>query len=352
MSSQYEELSKVKLLVPSNPNKATKIVGGEASGILNWNDIRYSHFYDIYKAMLNNFWQASEINMSDDIKMWKSTKLNNRERDAFLNIIGLLSILDSVQPNFIAAIKEYISDPSIKAIFSIVEQQEVVHNQSYSYCLASIEKLSEQNRAFEMARTEPKIYERNKHITDIYEEVRENPNVYTVCKALVASIVLEGINFYSAFAFFYNLARNQKLLKTSTMISYINKDELAHSYFMSQVLRAVIGENPEVDQDGEFSNWVYDFVKKAVELEIEWSEYALRDINGIDMNEMCQYVEYLGNKRLRMMGLEDLWDADENVMPWIKVFSDDSFNKGNTDFFENKSRQYSKTSDANGFDDL
>lgn len=69
--------------------------------------------------LLGNFWTPFEINMSDDIKQWHT--LSERERDAFLHIIGLLSILDSVQPNFIGAMKEYITDPSVKAIFSIIE---------------------------------------------------------------------------------------------------------------------------------------------------------------------------------------------------------------------------------------
>ncbi len=62
-------------------------------------------------------WTPFEINMSDDIKQWHA--LSERERDAFLHIIGLLSILDSVQPNFIGAMKEYITDPSVKAIFRL-----------------------------------------------------------------------------------------------------------------------------------------------------------------------------------------------------------------------------------------
>ncbi|GMB09889.1 ribonucleoside-diphosphate reductase beta chain [Thermolongibacillus altinsuensis] len=343
-------LTKVKLLEPSNPNKATSIINGKASGILNWNDIKYSHFYDIYKTLLGNFWTPFEINMSDDIKQWNM--LSERERDAFLHIIGLLSILDSVQPNFIGIMKEYITDPSVKAIFSIIEQQEVVHNQSYSYVLASIEKLSEQNRAFEIARTTPQVYERNKHVINVYEAFRQQPTVHTFCQALVASLVLEGINFYSGFAFFYNLARNQKMLKTSTMISYINKDELCHSYFISQLVRAVLWENPEVDVHGAFSEWIYEYIDQAIQYEIEWSRFVLREIDGIDVNEMTKYIQYLGNKRLRMLGLEDRYEATENSMPWIRVFSDENINLGKTDFFEARPRSYAKTTDINGFDEL
>jgi hypothetical protein len=41
-------LKKSPLLAPENPNKATAIVGGLASGILNWNDVMIAfHLADI-----------------------------------------------------------------------------------------------------------------------------------------------------------------------------------------------------------------------------------------------------------------------------------------------------------------
>ena len=56
-----------------------------------------------------------------------------------------------------------------------------------------------------------------------------------------------------------------------------------------------------------------------------------------------------------MIGVDTLYEGyEENPMLWIKAFVEDE-NTGNntkTDFFENKSRQYVKVSDDNGFDDL
>ncbi len=344
-------LDKVKLLTPEFPNKPNAIVGGEASGILNWNDLKYDQFYEIYRKLLSNFWIPSEINMSDDIKMWKS--LSEKEKSAFLNIIGLLSILDSVQPNYLSRVKEYITDTSASAIISIIEQQEVVHNHSYSYVLSSIEKKDEQDRAFEMARTIPEIYKRNKHVIDVYEEFSNNPTLETLCKSLVASVCLEGLNFYAGFAFFYNLARNQKMVKTSTMISYINKDELTHAYFITSLLKLIMQEHPELNENGGFNSFVDKYMKEAVELEIEWSKYALSDIEDIDLNEMADYIKYRANKCLNMMGFEAIYEGvSENSMPWIRVFSDENMNAGKTDFFENKSRQYTKVTEENGFDEL
>ncbi|MBC8924822.1 ribonucleotide-diphosphate reductase subunit beta, partial [Escherichia coli] len=68
------------------------------------------------------------------------------------------------QTRFIYNIAEYITDPAVHANAAIIAQQEVIHNESYSYVLASITNLQEQNRVFELARTHPTIIKRNEPI--------------------------------------------------------------------------------------------------------------------------------------------------------------------------------------------
>lgn len=344
-------MRKIRLLEPDNPNRSTGIVDGYTSGVLNWNDIPYPQFYEIYKSLRSNFWTPEEISMAKDIKKWN--ELDDAEKKAYKRIIGLLAILDSVQTNLIARVSDYITDTSVHANFVEIASQEVIHNQSYSYVLSSIVNLEEQNEVFDSARTDPEIMKRNQLIIDMYDEFDDNPTPLTLAKALLGSIILEGINFYSGFAFFYNLARQQKMVGTSTMISYIQRDEMQHGHFISMVLRALLAENPEIDRNGEFTDFVYKTIDEAVQLEITWSHEVLSDVKGIDLVEFDGYVKYIANKRVRQLGMDDLYEGyDENVMPWVKSFSDDSMNNTKTDFFEQKSRSYGKLSDDNGFDDL
>ena len=101
-----------------------------------------------------------------------------------------------------------------------------------------------------------------------------------------------------------------------------------------------------------FINWVYDTFRQSVDLEIEWSNYVLKDVKGIDVTEMSGYVKYRANKMLRMMGLSELYEGyTENPMKWIRAYVD-NFDGTKTDFFEQRSRQYTKMSELNGFDDL
>ncbi len=346
-----KRIQKIKMLTTGNPNKATAIVGGDASGIVNWNDIRYQQFYDVYKKLLANFWIPDSISMTKDIKEW--SKLTEKEQEAFLTIIALLSSLDSVQTRFVLEAALSTSDPSVYAILAVIAQQEAVHNQSYSYVLSSIEKLDVQNRTFNSAKDDPRIQKRNKFILDLYEDFRVNPTPLTMAKALVGSLILEGLNFYSGFAFFYTLARRQLMVGTSTMISYIQRDEMQHGFFIAMMLRAILNENPDIDADGSFTRFTNETFELAVEQEVEWSRSVLDGIEGIDLEEMEAYVKYLANKRLGTLGLPELYPGhDENVMPWIRAYSDESINNTKTDFFEQKARSYSKVSDDNGFDDL
>lgn len=349
MMTIHTPLTKIKLLNPEHPNKSTGILNGKSSGLLNWNDIAYPQMYDLYQTLLANFWKAQEINMQDDIKQWDH--LSDTERDVFLRINTQLASLDSLQTPTMTMVMDYVTDSSFKAIFAVIAQQEAVHNESYSYILSSLVSVAEQNARFDQAKSDPVVRKRNEGILDAYEEFRQNPTPQTLFQLGINSINLEGIYFYAGFAFFYHLARQQKMLKTSTMISYIQRDEMQHAYFIGQFVRILLTENPELNNEENIA-YIYRSVDQAVQLEKEWAHYILADIDGLDLEEFGHYVEYLANKRLRQLGVDNLYEERSNPMPWIQVFGDDMMNGTKSDFFEQKSRTYSKVSQSNGFDEL
>ncbi|WP_420913234.1 ribonucleotide-diphosphate reductase subunit beta [Indiicoccus explosivorum] len=342
-------LTKIRLLNSEQPNRSTGIINGRSSGLLNWNDIAYPQMYDLYQALLANFWKAQEINMQDDIKQWDA--LTETEKDVFLRVNTQLASLDSLQTPTMSKVMDYVTDSSFKSIFAVIAQQEAVHTESYSYVLSSLVPLAEQNARFDQAKEDPLVQKRNRLILDAYEEFMESPAPDTLFRLAVNSINLEGIYFYAGFAFFYHLARRQKMLKTSTMISYIQRDEMQHAYFIAQFIRILLAENPELNTEANAA-YVRESIGSAVELEKEWADHILADIEGIDLGEFKGYVEYLANKRLRQLGFDNLYESRDNPMPWIHVFSDEMMNETKSDFFEQKSRAYSKVSQSNGFDEL
>ena len=342
-------LERIRILEPRHPNRSSGIINGTTSGILNWNDIPYPSFYRAYKELSTNFWIPDEVDMKSDAKQYG--ELSAREKNAFDAIIGLLATLDSPQTRFIYNVAEYITDPAAHANAAIIGQQEVIHNESYSYVLASITDLANQNRVFELARTHPTILARNAPIMASYDDFMRERTAETLLRALIQSSILEGINFYSGFAYFYNLVRQNRMAGTGKIISFINRDELAHTKFISEVIRAIVGENPEL-QTGELTDYVHRAFTHAIELEAQWTGEVLDGIDGIDVDEMIGYVKYRANKMAGMLGIETLYaDASGNVMPWIRAYAD-NFTETKTDFFEMRNASYKKTNADNGFDDL
>ncbi|HHY21584.1 MAG TPA: ribonucleotide-diphosphate reductase subunit beta [Bacilli bacterium] len=344
-----EQLQKRKLYDPEAANASTGIVNGRSSNILNWDDVRFTWAYPLYKNMLANFWTPFEINMSHDAKQFPT--LSADEQEAFKKIIGLLAFLDSVQTDYSMRVADYLTDSSLSALMSVLSFQEVIHNQSYSYVLSSIVHKSVQDEVYEYWKHDAVLRERNEFIIDGYNAFIENPTPKTLMESIVYDVILEGLNFYSGFAFFYNLARNQKMVSTSTMINYINRDEQLHVYLFTNIFKQLLIEYPELNNEATH-RFVQDAFIKATELETRWFYHVIGDrIAGIEPEEMTAYLKFTANKRVNQLGVERPFTGYRtNSMKWIKAYQ--HVNDGKSDFFEQKSRQYAKVSTDNGFDEL
>lgn len=344
-----DKLNDRKIYDISAPNKSTGIINGESSNVLNWDDCRFDWAYPRYKKMLSNFWTPFEINMATDVKQY--IQLEDYEKEAFNKIIGLLAFLDSIQTDYSYKVANYLTDSSLNAIMVTLAFQEVVHNQSYSYILSSVTDKKTQDEIFEYWKHDPVLLERNNFIAEAYEKFANEPTIENFLKSIVFDIILEGLNFYSGFAFFYNLARNQKMVGTSTMINYINRDEQLHVDTFIKIFRQILVEYPEYDTP-EMSTFVIETFKKAAELEIKWSHYIIGNkFDGININDLEAYIKFMANTRVNAMGYERPFEGYRtNPMRWIKAYEE--VDLGKTDFFEQKSRQYTKVNIDNGFDDL
>lgn len=341
-------LEKRPIINQSAPNKSTSIINGECSNILNWDDVRFSWAYPKYKKMLANFWTPFEINMSQDIKQFP--ELRKSEQEAFLKIIGLLALLDSIQTDYAGKVADYITDSSISALMIILAQQEVIHNHSYSYVLSSLVPKQKQDEVFEFWRTEPILAERNEFVVNGYKDFAENPSAENLLKSIVFDVVLEGLFFYSGFAFFYHLARNQKMVATSTMINYINRDEQIHVDLFVKIFKEILQENPELNTN-ELSKFVQETFKRAAELEIEWARDVIGSKTGILLSDVEAYIKFYANIRCNQLGYERPFEGYRtNPLRWIVAY--EQVDHGKSDFFEQKSRQYTKVQIDNGFDEL
>lgn len=287
--------------------------------------------------------------MAGDVKQW--AQLSGNERDTALKVIGLLGFLDAIQTDYSGKTSDYLTDSALSALMRTLSFFEVIHNQSYTYVLSSLVSKAEQDATFEYWRDLPVLRERNEFIAKGYEGFTEAPSPQTFLESVVYDIILEGLFFYCGFAFFYNLARDGKLLGTNTMIRYINRDEELHVRLFTQIFRELLAENPELDTPDN-REFVRETFRQAAELEIAWGRHIIGDkFDGLTMDELDAYIRFMANKRVNELGIDRPFDGyRRNPLRWIKAFEDN--NAGKTDFFEARVTSYKKASADNGFDDL
>ena len=67
---------------------------------------------------------------------------------------------------------------------------------------------------------------------------------------------------------------------------------------------------------------VYAMYRNAVEEERSWAEYLFKNGSMIGLNDklLCQYVEYIANRRMKSIGLKPIFDQpmSNNPLPWTQ----------------------------------
>lgn len=214
-----------------------------------------------------------------------------------------------------------------------------LHSQSYAVMVESIS--SNTDDIYELWRKDMMLKSKNDYIANVYEQLADDPTDKTIVKAFYANQILEGIYFYSGFSYFYTLARAGKMLGSSQMIRFIQRDEITHLNLFQNLINSVKKERPELFTSNLIEE-VVEMFKRAVEIEISWGEYITQgSILGLTDDIISRYIKYLADQRMKKVGLPTLYNV-EHPIQWVEQFS--NLNNHKTNFFEAKVTNYAKGS--------
>lgn len=334
------KLEKTKLFNVTGDDSLSeqKIIGGNPTGILNLNNVKYSWVKGFYRVMTGNFWIPERVSMVDD----KVTvvKLTEEEDRAVQSTLAFLIFLDSLQVNNLPNIFDYITDSGVKNLGTIQAFQETIHSQSYQYILEGLYPNKTREAIYNEWRTNPLLRKRNQFIADTMQEFADNPTEEGFKRVLIANLALEGIYFYCGFNLFDQLSSRKKLVQTQKMIDYIRTDEASHCALFTKIIQ----ESMDVRQESE---WIIEFIREAVEQEIEWANHVYGDkILGISPKSTRQFVQHLANKRLRGIGIAPLYEDAQNPYSHLEV-------EGRSNFFESsQNTSYSRSEAVDGWDEF
>lgn len=321
-----------------------RVFGGNPDGMINFTTMRYEWALNLWDTMEANTWFPKEVNLTGDAKDYKL--LSEPEKRMYDIVLSGLMSMDSMQTNNIMDnINPYITAPEINACLSRQSYEEANHSKSYAVMVESISENTDE--IYNLWKTDEVLLEKNKYISLVYQELSENITDIKILLAIVANQILEGIYFHSGFAAMYALGKSNKMVGSTQMIRFIQRDEVTHLLLFQNMFNSVRRERPEMFTK-ELEKSIRDMFRRAVELESAYGKHITQgQILGFTDAIIEQYIQYLADKRLDAIGYKPEYNVSHPI-PWVDGYA--SFNDQRTNFFEGSVVNYSKGSVS--FDDF
>ena len=306
---------------------------------------KYDWAWQKYLDGSANHWMPQEINMTNDIVLWKSEDgLTEDERTIVKRNLGFFSTADSlVANNLVLALYRLITNPECRQYILRQSLEEAIHTHAYQYCIESLGM--DEGEIFNMYREIPCVARKASWGLKYTQEISD-PDFQTgteetdkqLLKNLIAFYcVLEGIFFYCGFTQILSMGRRNKMTGTSEQFQYILRDESMHVNFGIDVINQIKIENPHL-WDDEMKSEAAQMILEGTELEIQYARDTMpRGVLGMNAAMMEEYLKFIANRRLTQIGLEEEFKGVTNPFPWMSEIIDLRKEKN---FFETRVTEY------------
>jgi len=246
-----------------------QVFGGNPDGMLNFTKAKYDWALKLWDTMEANTWFPKEVQMTGDAKDYKN--LTPAEKRMYDLVLSQLIFMDSLQTNNIMDnMNPYITAPEINAILSRQAYEEANHSKSYAVMVESISDNTDE--IYNKWKTDAMLQKKNLFVANSFKALGEELTDESMLLAMFANQMLEGIYFYSGFAAMYSLGKAGKMLGSSQMIRFIQRDEITHLLLFQNMITSTRQEKPELFTE-QLEQKVRQMVRDAVEIESQWGAY-------------------------------------------------------------------------------
>ena len=306
---------------------------------------KYKWAWDKYLAGCANHWMPQEINMQRDIELWKSPNgLTEDERRLVKRNLGFFVTADSLAANnIVLGTYRHITAPECRQYLLRQAFEEAIHTHAYQYITESLGL--DESEIFNAYNEVKSIRDKDQFLIP-FIDVLTDPNFTTgttindqkLLKSLIVfSCLMEGLFFYVGFAQILALGRQNKMMGAAEQYQYILRDESMHCNFGIDLVNTIKMENPHL-WTPEFRDEIKALFFSAVELEYRYAEDTMpRGVLGLNAPMFKGYLRFIANRRAQQIGLDPMFDQEENPFPWMSEMID---LKKERNFFETRVIEY------------
>ncbi len=287
---------------------------------------KYEIFWNLYKKQLESFWQASEVDFSNDFKDYMT--LSSEEKEFVKMILAFFAASDGIV-NFNIQ-KRFMNEIKIQEVLVMLGFQymmENVHGEVYSNMLNNI-ITNETERRYLFNAIEN--IESIKGMKDWAFKWIESKS--SLAYLIFAAGIIEGLFFSGAFAsiFWLKMMRGKNRLFMEGLVKsnkLISRDEGMHTNSDAAMYKFVTPiSNTDANQ----------MIEEAITLVDKFHRDGIKvDMIGMNIRMMDEYIRYVADRLLVLFGYEKKYQA-MNPFPFMELIGLDT--KGN--FFETRPTEY------------
>ena len=302
----------------------------------------YPWAYEAWLTQQRLHWLPEEVPLAEDVRDWKQ-KLTDEERHLLTQIFRFFTQADvEVNNCYMKHYTQVFKPTEVQMMLSAFSNIETVHIAAYSHLLDTIG----------MPEIEYQAFMKYKEMKDKYDYMQgfnvESKEDIAMTMA-VFSAFTEGLQLFASFAILMNFPRFNKMKGMGQIVTWSVRDETLHTLSMIRLFRTFVDENPEIWTD-ELQNKIYEACKTIVTHEDAFIDLAFEEgeIEGLKAEEVKQYIRYIGDRRLTQLGLEPVYNVNDNPLPWM-----DAILNGveHANFFESRATEYSKAATQGSWED-
>ena len=306
---------------------------GADQNVQRYDVFKYPQFDKLNQTMLGYFWRAEEVSLQKDRADYQSFR--PEQKHIFTSNLKYQTLLDSVQGRGpCLSFLPYCSNPELEGCIVTWDFFETIHSRAYTHIMKNV--YSDPSEVFDTILDDKEILKRAVSVTQNYDKfselaqdyvVRGKGDIADVKKALYLAMVnvnlLEGLRFYVSFACTFAFGELKLMEGSAKILSLIARDESQHLAMSQQIIKAYLTkENDKVMNKviKDTQKECYKIFDDAVQQEKRWATHLFSQGSMIGLSEklLHQYVEYIANRRMRMVGLEQRYEhsSSNNPLPW------------------------------------
>ena len=279
--------------------------------------MQYPDFYEMYKNSIKNTWTVEEVDFSTDVNDLRN-KMTPSERHMINRLVAFFATGDSiVSNNLVLNLYKHINSPEARMYLSRQLYEEAVHVQFYLTLLDTyIPEHHEREQAFAAIENIPSIRKKGEFCLKWIDSIQDLNSLQTsedrrafLLNLICFAACIEGLFFFAAFAYVYFLRSKGLLHGLAAGTNWVFRDESTHMSFAFDVVNKVRNEEPELF-DADLKVQIVEMIDEAVTCEMQFAEDILSGgISGLSVADMRQYLEFIADQRLVMLGMQKAYRA-------------------------------------------